>query len=328
MRNRAAASTTDGAVDVSVVVVNYNTAHLLPRMFAAIEAARGSLRLQVIVVDNASRDDSVGYLRSAQPEAELITNATNVGFGRANNQALTLARGRYVLLLNTDAFVSPDTLEKTVAYMDAHSDCGVLGVKLVGEDGALQPSCRYFPTPWNAFLASTGLARLFPHASLVDDMGWDHAAVRECDWVPGCYYLIHREVIERVGLFDPRYFLYYEEVDHCRAVRKAGWMVIYYPFTQVVHLGGESAQSEGPLNRAGRQISALQIESELLYFRKHHGMAGALLAVSLTVLGGLLRAGSSLVRHGDAEHASAALRHAWTTLQRLMATDLASHATR
>ena len=117
----------------------------------------------------------------------MIANSVNVGFGRANNQALPHVRGRYVLLLNTDAFVSADTLPKTVSFMDAHPRCGVLGVKLVGEDGSLQPSCRYFPTPWNVFLASTGLQRFFPRTRLVDDMSWDHASVRECDWVPGCY---------------------------------------------------------------------------------------------------------------------------------------------
>ena len=141
----------------------------------------------------------------------------------------------------------PIRLLKTVEFMDSHPRCGVLGVKLVGPDGSLQPSCRYFPTPWNVFLARTGLHRFFPGTRLVDDMSWDHASVRECDWVPGCYYLVRREVIEDVGLFDPRYFLYYEEVDHCRAVRQAGWSVIYYPHTQVVHIGGESAESEGPL---------------------------------------------------------------------------------
>ncbi len=314
-------------VDVSVIVVTYNSAHLLVRMFDALEAARGPLHLQVICVDNASRDDSVSTLRARYPDAEIIANETNVGFGRANNQALARAEGRYVLLLNTDAFVSADTLTKTVAFMDSHPRCGVLGVKLVGEDGALQPSCRYFPTPWNTFLAATGLAGLVPAASLVDDMAWDHAAVRECDWVPGCYYLVRRTVIAGIGLFDPRYFLYYEEIDHCRAVREAGWQVIYYPFTQVVHLGGESAQSEAALT-VGRQISALQIESELLYFRKHYGIAGALGAVCLTVLGDVLRVGSGLVRHRDVTRAAAALRHAWTTLVRLMATDLASRATR
>ena len=221
----------DDAPDVTVVLVNYNTAHLLDRLFAALEASRATLKIQTIVVDNASRDGSAEILRTRFPNVELIENSTNVGFGRANNQALPLARGRHVLLLNTDAFVSPDTLVKTVRYMDEHGACGVLGVKLVGQDGSLQPSCRYFPTAWNIFLSSTGLNRLFPRARLVDDMSWDHASERECDWVPGCYYLVRRDVIEQVGLFDPRYFLYYEEIDHCRAVQRAGWRIVYYPFT-------------------------------------------------------------------------------------------------
>lgn len=315
-------------VDVSAIVVNHNTAHLLGRMFDALEVSRGDLRLQVIVVDNASRDNSVEALRALHPEAELIANSTNPGFGRANNQALPHVRGRYVLLLNTDAFVSPDTLPKTVSYMDAHPHCGVLGVKLVGEDGALQPSCRYFPTPWNTFLAANGLQKTFPGTRLIDDLEWDHASVHECDWVPGCFYLIRREVIDRVGLFDPRYFLYCEEVDHCRAVRRAGWRVVYYPFTQVVHLGGESAASAGPVDSIRRQISALQVESELLYFRKHHGVWGVLTSVFLTMVGDLTRACSGLLRHRDRARAADAMRHTWTTLDRLVATRFASRATR
>ena len=123
--------------DISVVVVNYNTAHLLGELFAALEASRGTLKLQVIVVDNASRDGSVDILRAKYPDVELIENPTNVGFGRANNQALPRIRGRYILLLNTDAFVAPDTLQKTVDFMEAHPRCGVLGVKLVRRDGTL-----------------------------------------------------------------------------------------------------------------------------------------------------------------------------------------------
>jgi GT2 family glycosyltransferase len=198
-------------------------------MFAALNAATASLRIEVIVVDNASTDDSLEILRNQYPFVELIENTKNVGFGRANNQAMPKVRGRYVLLLNTDAFVAPDTLVKTVAFMNINASCGVLGVKLVGADGTLQPSCRYFPTPWNVFLQRSGLSRFFPNRRLVDDMAWDHASIRHCDWVPGCYYLVRTEVIRQVGLFDPRFFLYYEEVDHCRAVCAAGWQVIYYP---------------------------------------------------------------------------------------------------
>jgi N-acetylglucosaminyl-diphospho-decaprenol L-rhamnosyltransferase len=316
------------APDISVVVVNYNTAHLFGELFAALEASRGALKLQVIMVDNASRDGSVDILRTKYPNVKLIENPTNVGFGRANNQALPWIRGRYVLLLNTDAFMAPDTLKTTVDFMNAHPRCGVLGVKLVGRDGAMQPSCRYFPTPWNVFLARTGLKRFFPGTRLVDDMSWDHASVRECDWVPGCYYLMRREVIERVGLFDPRYFLYYEEVDHCRRVRQAGWSVNYYPFTQVVHIGGESAATEGPLTHAGRQISTLQIESQLLYFRKHYGVTGVLAAVFLATLADIVTACKGLVRRLDTARAVEAVRHAWIMLKLLVNTRLATRATR
>ena len=187
-----------------------------------------------------------------------------------------------MLLLNTDAFVSPDTLFKTLGFMEANPQCGILGVKLVGEDGSLQPSCRFFPTPWNVFLASTGLNRFFPNARLVDDMNRDHSKIRECDWVPGCFYLARKRLVDQVGLFDPRFFLYYEEVDHCRRARQAGWKVYFYPDTQVVHIGGESAKTDAKLTDAGRQIARIQIESELLYFRKHYGLRGLLASITFT----------------------------------------------
>jgi GT2 family glycosyltransferase len=270
---------------VTVVVVNYNTAHLLPEMFAALERAAAGFDLQCIVIDNASRDESVALMRRDFPQHRLLVNAANVGFGRANNQALPIANGDYVLLLNTDAFVAPDTLIKTVAFMEENPRCGVLGVRLVGRDGTLQPCCRYFPTPLNAFLRRTGLEGLFPSVAKPDDLAWDHASVRRCDWVPGCYYLVRRTVIDQVGLFDPRYFLYFEEVDHCRAVKRAGWEVVFFPDTTVVHIGGESARSDAALTEGGRQIDALQIESELLYFRKNHGRAGVWAGVLLASLG-------------------------------------------
>ena len=290
--------TEESAVDLCVVIVNYNTESLLAPMWDALMLARRSLTLQVIVVDNASRDGSVALLHkdSRFEHASIIANATNVGFGRANNQCLPTARGRYFLLLNTDAFVAPDTLESTVDYMDANPQFGVLGVQLVGSDGAAQPSCRYFPTPWNVFLARSGLSRFFPRVQMVDDASWDHASPRSCDWVTGCYFLIRREVVEQVGLFDPRFFLYCEEVDLCRRVKQAGWGVVFFNGTKVVHLGGESAKSEGPVTAGGQQISALQIESELLYFRKHHGLVGMLTFVMLSWLSDFIDAAKGLIK--------------------------------
>jgi N-acetylglucosaminyl-diphospho-decaprenol L-rhamnosyltransferase len=274
-------------VDVSIIFVSYNTAALLD---AALERIRAPLRgydKEVIVVDNASRDGSADMVRTRHPECRLIENAANIGFGRAGTQALRAASGRHVLLVNPDTVVEPEAIEKTLAYMDAHPRCGILGVKLVSEAGDLHSSARFFPTPWNLFLQRTGLQRVFRGARMVDDMGWDHASVRRCDWVPGCYYLVRRTLIDEVGLFDPRYFLYYEEVDHCFAAKQRGWEVVFFPDATVVHIGGQSAKTYEGMDivvRSGPELEALRIESELLYFRKNHGALAVWLNAALTAL--------------------------------------------
>lgn len=270
--------------DVSIVFVSYNTAEMTCEAIRLVKASLHTLSIEIFVVDNASKDDSVARVAAEFPDVHLITNQINVGFGRANNQVLPHYTGKYLLLLNTDAFVAPTTIQTTYDFMQANQETGILGVRLLGRDGVLQPSCRYFPTPLSIFLTSTGLFKCLPFVKLVDDMQWDHNSVRQCDWVPGCYYLIRREVIEQVGLFDSRYFLYYEEVDHCYATKKVGWQVTYFPDTSVVHIGGESAKTDNKISSVSKQVSALQIESELLYFRKNMGLIAVLLHIILYVL--------------------------------------------
>jgi N-acetylglucosaminyl-diphospho-decaprenol L-rhamnosyltransferase len=271
-------------VDVSIIFVSYNTADMTKKAIDLVKASQHTLNMEIFVVDNASRDGSSDLVANHFPDVHLISNQLNVGFGRANNQVLPHYKGRYILLLNTDAFVESDTLQKTFDFMERHPQTGILGVKLIGRDGVLQPSCRYFPTPLNVFLVKTGLFKLLPNVRLVDNMAWDHDDVRDCDWVPGCYYLIRREVVQRVGLFDPRYFLYYEEVDHCYATKQAGWKVTYFPNAPVVHIGGESAKTDHAISSVSRQVSALQIESDLLYFRKNLGLMSVLLHLFLSMV--------------------------------------------
>lgn len=310
---------TQEPIAFTAIIVNYNTERLLLDSIGRLQNAATQLSMKIVIVDNASQDNSVALIRKHFSECALIVNEKNVGFGRANNQSLALVEGRYVLLLNTDAFVSPDTLDKTVAYMDSHPRCGILGVRLIGRDGALQPSARYFPTPWNLFLASTGLNRLFTNVRMVDDMAWDHASVRQCDWVPGCYFLVRRQVIDQIGLFDPRYFLYYEEIDHCLAARKAGWEVTFFADTTVVHIGGESAKTTGDITADGHQIEAMQIESELLYFRKNHGIAGVWANVLLTVAADAVVLLKRLLRRKSPADPGAYARHialVWSLFRR------------
>jgi GT2 family glycosyltransferase len=315
---------------VSVLMVNYNTADLLIRAVQSLKRAANGIGVQIIVVDNASADDSIARIAKEHPDVTVIENRENAGFGRACNQALARASGAYVLLLNTDAFVAPDSLTKTLSYMEAHPRCGILGVKLVGADGRLQPSARYFPTPWNLFLTRTGLGRfaIFRSVRMVDDMNWDHASVRHCDWVPGCFYLVRRAVVDQIGLFDARYFLYYEEVDHCLAARKAGWEVVFYPYTTVVHLGGESARLTGEITPSGRQVEALRVESELLYFRKNAGVTGAWTAVFLCVLADAIAMLKRLLKGADLAQAAAHLRHALLVWRLFLRTGFGTRPTR
>jgi GT2 family glycosyltransferase len=212
--------------------------------------------------------------------------------------------------------------------MNAHPKCGILGVKLLWRDGTLQPSCRFFPTPWNIFLERTNLKRFFRHTKMVDDMSWDHNSVRDCDWVPGCYYLIRKEVIDQVGLFDPRYFLYYEEVDHCFAARRAGWKVVYFPDTPVVHIGGESAKHEGEISSSSQQIESLQIESELLYFRKNHSLIGVLIYLLLSSLADFIQLLKDLIKVRPAKRVLFNLKHALFVWKMFFRTRLASKPTR
>lgn len=256
----------------------------------------GNIDLEVFVVDNASKDNSVSMIKKAYPNVTLIENTTNIGFGRANNQVMHLVKGNYILLLNTDAFVQPETISKTAAYMESHTNCGVLGVKLIGRDGDLQPSCRFFPTPFNLFAHRVGLNRLFPNVRLVDDVKWDSTITQSCDWVPGCYYLVRKEVYQQVGLFDPLYFLYCEEVDHCFATKKAGWQVTYFADSSVIHIGGESAKSDNTIEQKNRQINVLRVESELLYFKKNYGIFGVIGHILLTHLADLYDLTKKLTR--------------------------------
>ena len=316
------------AADLCVVLVNYNTAHLLERCIGQVRSASRGLAVRVVIVDNASRDGSANFIREHLPDCVLIANATNVGFGRANNQALEFCNSPYVLLLNSDAFVFPDTLAKSVAYLNAHPRCGVLGVRLMNEADQGWYTGRDFPSPWRNFLLQVGLARMPDTTPLPHDALAPTGETWFCDWVVGCYYMVRREVIQQVGLFDPRYFLYFEEVDHCRAVKRAGWTVECLATARAIHIGGGSAESEGELTAGARQISALQIESELLYFRKHNGLAGLLATVSLALLGDAIRALKWVLKGRSFGGAAVYLRNAALVCRLALKTRLGTTATR
>ena len=273
--------------DVSIVVVSFNTAGLTLQCLEKAQAYKGGLRCEVIVVDNASHDGSADMVADKFPQARLIRLSKNRGFAGGNNPGIRAATGRYVLLLNSDAFLVPGVLENTVAYMDANPGIGVLGCKLTNPDGSLQPSARMLPGPLNKILHISGLASRFPKSRFfgrVDFSWWDHSRPRSVGWVVGAFFMIRRTVVEQIGGLDERYFLYFEEIDFCRTARRAGWDVVFYPFASVVHLGGQSSAGTSERRSAsGSQLTGIRVTSELRYYRKWFGPTGALLIAGIEI---------------------------------------------
>jgi GT2 family glycosyltransferase len=266
------------AYDVSVVIVSFNTRDVLRECLDTVARESAGLRVQTIVVDNGSRDGSIEMLRADFPDVELIVSPENLGFGRANNLAFEKTRGRYIVMLNSDAFLTPHALRLSVEHMDANPRAGLGGARLVGRDGSWQPSARRFPTLTTDLFVYSGLADRYAQSRILGGYNrtWaDPLEAAQVDWVPGAYSILRPEALAAAGPFDPRFFLYYEEVDLCRRIRAAGYTVWYWPDIVVVHIGGESSRQFKTLqmSTSGAQLTLWRMRSTLLYYRKHHGLA-------------------------------------------------------
>jgi GT2 family glycosyltransferase len=270
--------------DLSVVIVSFNTRDLLRECLQTVFMQSGP-SLEVIVVDNDSRDQSLPMVEREFPATIAIQAGANLGFAAANNLAFHRARGKYVVLLNSDAFLPQGALARAFALMEASPRTGLGGGRLVGRDGSWQPSARLFPSLLNDFLSLSGLAARFPRSRFFGraDRTWaDPMQATDTDWVPGAFSIIRRDVLEQVGFFDENFFLYYEEVDLCLRIRGAGFLISYWPELAVVHIGGESSRQVKrlSLSSSGSQLTLWRMRSALLYYRKHHpAMAWMAMAV-------------------------------------------------
>ncbi len=253
--------------DISVIIVNWNTSELLLKCLASLPWQSRELKLEVIVVDNASTDNSAGLVEMTFPRCTVIRNALNLGFAAGNNIGMRVAEGRYCALINSDVEVLPGCLEKLVAYADEHENIGILAPGIRWPDGRRQDTCRRFPNLWNNFCQASGLRKLFPgHAFFSGEhmFYFGHDRTMPVDYLNGCFLLVRQAMIYEIGMMDERFFMYAEEVDWCRRARDAGWEVVYYPGAEAIHLGRASSSRE-PSRFAVEQQRAL-----LQYWQKHH----------------------------------------------------------
>jgi len=271
---------------VSAIIVSYNTRQLTLRCLETLGRELTGIDSEIFVVDNASTDDSVSSIRQAFSDVKLIENKTNRGFGSANNQAMQKAQGKYLLLLNSDAFPHANSIRALIDCLEHHPKAAVAGPKLLNEDGSLQLSCFRFPSPARAWCENLWLSSLFSYPSaLADYRKWAHNDERKVDWVVGACMLVRTDAFKQVGGFDERFFMYAEESDWQKRFNDAGWDIVFTPAAQVTHLGrGSSTDSDQPA-----RINDHFFQSLDSYELKHHGIAGLILLRLAMIVGCTLR---------------------------------------
>lgn len=240
--------------DLSITICSWNTVVDLRICLKSLELVRDEASFEVIVVDNNSEDGSAEMVASEFSWVCLERQTQNLGFTGGHNLALNLRRGRHALLLNSDTIVHAGAIQKTLEYLCQNDSVGIVGPKLLNPDGSLQLSCRRFPNPVAALFRNTPIGKLFPNNRFTREYlmtDWDHNSPREVDWVSGAAFLVRDEVIERVGSFDPAYFMYCEDVDWCFRVWKAGFKVVYLPSAEITHAIGRSTD-KAPNRMIGR----------------------------------------------------------------------------
>ena len=254
-------------MDLSIIIVNWNGKSVLEDCLRSIYLNRPTLEFEVIVVDNDSRDGSVAMVKTNFSEVIVVLNTQNLGFAAGNNCGFSVARGRTVLLLNNDTVVLSGALEKSVHYMDAHPDIGALGCRIEFPDRSFQTSCYRFNDPFVMLMT-----RLLPIGSLAGERlnfgrYWARQFTQptDVDVVAGCFMVVRREVLERVGGLDEDFFMYGEDEEWCSRIHTAGWRIVYYPMATIVHIHRFSS------NQARRALRIIECMSPMLVLHKRRG---------------------------------------------------------
>ncbi|MFN3193134.1 MAG: glycosyltransferase family 2 protein [Aureliella sp.] len=257
----------DMEIDLSIVIVSWNTRRILDECLESVFQGVEGVRAEVFVVDNASSDGSAAMVADKYPQVHLIENRENLGFARANNQAIRIARGRHVLLLNSDTVILDDVLRRSVEYLNVHSSVGVMGCRVLNKDGTVQLTCSRYPTLLNLLLLTSGLFR-FSRPSFLGRYqlrDWSRDTERDVDTVTGCFMLVRRSALDEVGLLDERFFFYGEETDWCRRFKDSGWQLRFAPVGEIVHYGSLSSR------QCNHRRDVMLTRGLLQYHRKHSG---------------------------------------------------------
>lgn len=278
---------------LSVIIVNYNVKHFIEQCLFSVLKASENIACEVFVVDNNSVDGSVTLIKEKFPEINLIVNKTNTGFSVANNQAIRLAKGEYILLLNPDTVVQEDTFTKILTFMDSHPEAGGLGVKMLDGQGNFAPeSKRGLPTPSVAFYKMFGFSRFFPKSKRFGKYHLSYLPedqICEIDVISGAFMLMRKSVLDKIGMLDETFFMYGEDIDLSYRITKAGYKNYYFPETQIIHYKGESTK------RSSLNYVVIFYKAMAIFSKKHFSGSNAFWFNALIHLAIFLKAGLALL---------------------------------
>lgn len=287
-------------MDLSIIIVNFNTKKLTLECIQSIYDSNLSYKYEIFVVDNRSSDGSVDAIQKAFPHVHVIANKENVGFSKANNQAILESQGSYVLLLNSDTIVMENTLSYTIDFMNENKDVGATGCKVLLPDGNLDKAChRGFPTPEASFYYMTGLAKKFPNNPRFNSYHKSYLNMdetHEIDCLVGAFMMVRREAIKEVGILDETYFMYGEDIDWCYRIKEAGWRIYYTPQVSIVHYKGASSRKK-PFKIVYEFHRAMFLFHKMHFAKKYSRMvngliySGIALKLSISVVSNVFRKG-------------------------------------
>ncbi len=279
-------------MDLSVVIVNYRVKYLLEQTLRSVEQAMHGMTGEVIVVDNLSGDDSIAFSRERHPQVTYIENQENVGFARANNQAIMQAQGEFTLILNPDTIITPRCLQDGLAWMRSHPKCGAIGARMMDGNGVFLPeSKRAFPSPWVSFCKIFGLSKLFPRSPLFAKYHLRYLSDEEpqcIDILSGAYMLCRTDVLQRLGGFDEDFFMYGEDIDLSYRIVKAGYENWMLP-TPMIHYKGESTHKDS------MRYVRVFYDAMLIFYRKHFPRFN-IIFYPIVKLGVIVRAGMAMAK--------------------------------
>jgi len=269
-------------IDLSIIITNYNTKELLKKLLFSIKKSiLKSFKIETIVVDNASADDSTKMVEKNFPLVNLIINKKNLGYAKANNKGIKKAKGKYILLLNSDTLLNKNTLFKIIEFMEKNKEYAAVTCKVELSNGQIDPAChRGFPTPWAAFTYFSTLEKIFSQSKIFGQyhQTWkDLSQIHQVDVISGAFFMIRKDVFEKVGFLDERFFMYAEDIDLCLRLKKKGYKIAYNPGTKIIHYKKSSGRKKGK----GKEITQKDVvirrksskyffETMKLFYVKHY----------------------------------------------------------